>query len=33
MGAYERSRLGEAVFGGPTRDVLRQAKIPVLVAH
>ncbi len=33
MGAYEHSRLGEALFGGPTRDVLRQAKIPVLVAH
>lgn len=33
MGAYEHSRLGEALFGGPTRDVLRRAKIPVLVAH
>jgi nucleotide-binding universal stress UspA family protein len=33
MGAYEHSRLGETLFGGPTRDVLRRAKIPVLVAH
>ncbi len=33
MGAYEHSRLGETLFGGPTRDVLRQSKIPVLVAH
>ncbi len=33
MGAYEHSRIGEALFGGPTRDVLRQSKIPVLVAH
>ena len=33
MGAYEHSRFGEALFGGPTRDVLRQSKIPVLVAH
>jgi nucleotide-binding universal stress UspA family protein len=33
MGAYEHSRIGETLFGGPTRDVLRQSKIPVLVAH
>lgn len=33
MGAYEHSRLGETLFGGPTRDVLRRSKIPVLVAH
>jgi nucleotide-binding universal stress UspA family protein len=33
MGAYEHSRFGEALFGGPTRDVLRRSKIPVLVAH
>lgn len=33
MGAYEHSRLGETLFGGPTRDVLRQSKLPVLVAH
>lgn len=33
MGAYEHSRLGEALLGGVTRDVLRQARLPVLVAH
>lgn len=33
MGAYEHSRLGEALLGGVTRDVLRKAKLPVLVAH
>ncbi|HET7410079.1 MAG TPA: universal stress protein, partial [Paracoccaceae bacterium] len=33
MGAYEHSRLGEALLGGVTRDVLRQATLPVLVAH
>ncbi len=33
MGAYEHSRFGEALLGGVTRDVLRQSRIPVLVAH
>lgn len=33
MGAYEHSRLGETLFGGVTRDVLRNAKTPVLIAH
>lgn len=33
MGAYEHSRLGEALLGGVTRNVLREAEVPVLVAH
>lgn len=33
MGAYEHSRFSEAILGGVTRDVLREAKIPVLIAH
>lgn len=33
MGAYEHSRFGEALLGGVTRDVLRRAPLPVLVAH
>jgi nucleotide-binding universal stress UspA family protein len=33
MGAYQHGRFGEALLGGPTRDVLRRSKIPVLIAH
>lgn len=33
MGAYGRSRLREVVLGGATRHVLRQARLPVLMAH
>jgi nucleotide-binding universal stress UspA family protein len=33
MGAYGHSRLREMILGGATRDVLAQAKIPVLMAH
>lgn len=34
MGAYSHSRLREMVFGGATRDVLRNAAAtPVLMAH
>ncbi|WP_421709542.1 universal stress protein [Algihabitans sp.] len=33
MGAYGRSRLREVVLGGATREVLRNAEIPVLVSH
>lgn len=33
MGAYGRSRQVEAVFGGVTRTVLRQAHIPVLLSR
>ena len=33
MGAYQHSRFGKALLGGVTRDVLRQSRIPVLVAH
>jgi nucleotide-binding universal stress UspA family protein len=33
MGAYGHSRMREFVFGGATRHVLRNAKIPVLMSH
>lgn len=33
MGAYGHSRLRERLFGGTTLDVLKNAKIPVLMAH
>jgi nucleotide-binding universal stress UspA family protein len=33
MGGYAHSRLRELVFGGATRDLLRMAHIPVLMAH
>jgi nucleotide-binding universal stress UspA family protein len=33
MGGYAHSRLRELVFGGATRDLLRLAHIPVLMAH
>lgn len=33
MGAYGHSRLMEAVFGGTTRSMMDQTKIPVLLAH
>ena len=33
MGAYGHSRLREWMFGGFTRHVLRDAKVPVLLAH
>ncbi len=33
MGAYGHSRFREAIFGGATRYMLEQAKIPVLMAH
>ena len=33
MGGYGHSRLREAVLGGVTRSMLRQADIPVLLAH
>lgn len=33
MGAYAHSRLREMVFGGATRDMLRAANVPVLMAH
>jgi nucleotide-binding universal stress UspA family protein len=32
MGAYGHSRLREIVLGGATRDVLRQARLPVLLS-
>lgn len=33
MGAYGHSRFREAILGGATRDMLEEAKIPVLMAH
>ncbi|WP_119165415.1 universal stress protein [Algihabitans albus] len=33
MGAYGRSRLREVILGGATREVLRNAEIPILVSH
>jgi nucleotide-binding universal stress UspA family protein len=33
MGGYAHSRLRELVFGGATRELLRNATVPVLMAH
>jgi nucleotide-binding universal stress UspA family protein len=33
MGAYGHSRLREFVFGGTTRQMLKDASVPVLMAH
>jgi nucleotide-binding universal stress UspA family protein len=33
MGAYSRSRFGELIFGGYTRDLLQACDIPVLMLH
>lgn len=33
MGAYGRSRVREFIFGGATRKVLQEAKMPVFMAH
>lgn len=33
MGGYAHSRLRELVFGGATRDLLRTANVPLLMAH
>jgi nucleotide-binding universal stress UspA family protein len=33
MGGYAHSRLRELVFGGATRELLRTATVPVLMAH
>ncbi len=33
MGGYGRSRMSEFVFGGMTREMLRSANIPILMAH
>jgi len=32
-GAYSHSRLREIVFGGTTRHILNEARLPVLIAH
>lgn len=33
MGAYGHSRLREAILGGPTRDMLEHARLPLLMSH
>ncbi len=33
MGAYGHSRLREAMLGGPTRDMLQAAGVPLFMAH
>ena len=33
MGAYGRSRLREAVFGGATKHILAHMTVPVLMSH
>ena len=33
MGAYEHSATHEALFGGPTADILADAHLPVLMSH
>lgn len=33
MGGYGRARLAEIVFGGVTRDIIRKARVPVLLSH
>lgn len=33
MGAYEHSKFSEDLWGGVTRDILRDARLPVLMSH
>lgn len=33
MGAYEHSRFSETIFGGVTKDVLKAARMPILMSH
>jgi nucleotide-binding universal stress UspA family protein len=33
MGAYSRPRLIEALFGGTTRMLLKESRVPLLIAH
>ena len=33
LGAYGHSRMAEAIFGGVTRDIVRTANVPLLMAH
>ena len=33
MGAYQRSRMREAILGGTTRTMIEQNEVPVLLAH
>jgi nucleotide-binding universal stress UspA family protein len=32
-GAYTQSRLRQMIFGGATRHIIMDAKIPVIMAH
>lgn len=33
MGAYEHSKFSEHIIGGVTQDILKEAKLPVLISH
>lgn len=33
MGGYGRARMSEFIFGGVTREILKHAKLPVLMSH
>jgi nucleotide-binding universal stress UspA family protein len=33
MGGYAHARLRELMFGGATRELLRAANVPLLMAH
>ena len=33
MGGYGHSRVGEFIFGGVTRDMLKTSTVPLLLAH
>lgn len=33
MGAYEHSKFSEDLLGGATRDILSDARLPVLMSH
>jgi nucleotide-binding universal stress UspA family protein len=33
MGGYSHTRVGEYVFGGVTRTLLRECPLPLLIAH
>jgi nucleotide-binding universal stress UspA family protein len=33
MGGYSRTRIGEYLFGGVTRSLLKQSSINLMIAH
>ena len=33
MGGYGRSRMSQFIFGGMTREMLKTARVPVLMSH